>query len=340
MYTIGAPLIPFNSATPGVCPTDGSIHPSQDFATTDINTKLNQWEMTDDTQQPPLDRGCYLIGDLNSANLCPTATGTTLLPPIPNGPNNPKHIGDLLDPLGVSWCHYSENFTTAEVDCSAGSTVSYKPTGWNPHMQPFNHFSTFSSQTSSYWTTHQKDALTDFFPALNSGKLENVTWYRPTSFYCYGFGNNSPRDAAGWMDQFVSQVQASSLWQQKRLAVIFTFANANGLFDHVPPYVGDNYGPGLRVPTILMSPYHVVGSTASQAVDSTPLEHYSIIKMLARRFGVQQSALQAMWGNTRYMAAGDMTQAFKGNGNGASHLAAPSALFAALVALLAVVMVL
>lgn len=135
MYTIGAPLIPFNSATPGVCPTDGSIHPSQDFAATDINTKLNQWEMTDDTQQPPLDRGCYLIGDLNSANLCPTAAGTTLLPPIPNGPNNPKNIGDLLDPLGVSWCHYSENFTTAEVDCSPTSTVSYKATGWNPHMQ-------------------------------------------------------------------------------------------------------------------------------------------------------------------------------------------------------------
>ena len=93
--------------------------------------------------------------------------------------------------------------------------------------------------------------------------------------------------------------------------VIFTFANANGLFDHVPPYVGDAYGPGLRVPTIIMSPFHKVGSTAGVPVDSTPYEHYSIFKMLARRFGVSQSALQSIWGTTRFMAAGDLTSVFK-----------------------------
>ena len=139
------------------------------------------------------------------------------MPTIPNGPGNPKHIGDLLDQQGVSWSYYSENLVAAEALCDAGQ--NYRPTGWNPHMQPFNHFSTFASQTSSYWTTHQKDGLTQFFPALNASTLEAVTWYRPESTYCYGFGNASPAVAAQWMDAFVANITATQLWQQNKLMV-------------------------------------------------------------------------------------------------------------------------
>ena len=49
----------------------------------------------------------------------------------------------------------------------------------------------------------------------------------------------------------------------------------------MPPYAGDRFGPGLRVPTLLVSPLHSGGY-----VNSNPYEHLSIIKMLQRRFGL------------------------------------------------------
>ena len=69
-------------------------------------------------------------------------------------------------------------------------------------------------------------------------------------------------------------------------ALIITYDEFGGFFDHVAPPAGaaagdraDFFGPGTRVPAILVSPYAKRGT-----IDSTELETTSILKLIAERF--------------------------------------------------------
>ena len=329
LYLAGTGPVPFNASTPGQCPASvqALAQSSNNFAPVNSSGVL-----TDPTAQPGLSCDCWLIGDLNSANLCPGSG--LLLPPIPAGPSRPAMFGDLADLAGVSWAWYSEDLLGAEaVNCTQSGQRQF-----NVHEQPFQHFSTFTSPTDPYWTQHQQDGNA-FFPKLYSGQLEQVTWYAPAQTHDFGVSNNGPAQGTAFLDAFMANITAAPLWQQGKLGVIVTFSDANGMFDHVAPYVGDRFGPGLRVPTIFVSPFHNRSNNA--AVNSQPFEHYSIHKMLARRFGIPQSSLQTMWGQTRFLAAADLTASFPTSGssstpsqpiNGASQRSAGAALLLATLA--------
>ena len=302
MYTVGAATPPYDSANPGVCPpsiANQSSAAAGIFAPVTFNGST--WILSDPSFQPSLSRDCYLIGDVVSPNLCADA-GDLVFPLIPNSVSNPKHFGDLADGAGLSWAYYSENFTLSEnTDCKVKD-------GWNRHESSLQHFSTFNVLNSTYWLQHQKDS-SQFYSALASGSLEQVTWYRPNQYHDYGFSNNDPAAGAALVDSFFASVYASPLWQQGQLGVLVAFSDANGMFDHVPPYVGDRFGPGVRVPAFFVSPYHN-RTMQPTGVNSSPYEHYSYFKMLARRFGIASSSLQAMWGTPRFLAAADLTSSF------------------------------
>ena len=136
----------------------------------------------------------------------------------------------------------------------------------------------------------------------------------PSQVEDFGWSNNSPAAGNAFVDAFVANITASALWKANKLAIIYTWVGPSGLMDHVAPPRGDSYGPGGRVATIFMSPFH---TSASKAINSDVYEHYSIYKMIARRFGMDPtgSILKGIWGNARYMAAADLTMSFPGNGN-------------------------
>jgi len=77
----------------------------------------------------------------------------------------------------------------------------------------------------------------------------------------------------------------------------------------VPPYAGDVYGPGVRVPLVVISPYHRSGG-----VNSQKYEHLSIIKMIQTRFGLSQTGGQdgynPLMGQARDQAARDLANSF------------------------------
>ena len=67
------------------------------------------------------------------------------------------------------------------------------------------------------------------------------------------------------------------------MAVIVTYDENGGFWDHVaPPHGpgwGDRFGPGTRIPALVISPY------ARRAfVDPTSYDTTSIIKFITRRF--------------------------------------------------------
>ena len=69
-----------------------------------------------------------------------------------------------------------------------------------------------------------------------------------------------------------------------------------------------SFGPGLRLPFVVASPYHVSGG-----VNKDPYEMYSMFKMIGRRFGVADQELINLWGQSRFTAARDLTASFPGS---------------------------
>lgn len=81
------------------------------------------------------------------------------------------------------------------------------------------------------------------------------------------------------MADVINELIASSSW--KSSAMFFTYDEGGGFFDHVAPPQVDAYGLGIRVPTLVVSPYARRGYVSGQLY-----EHGSILKFIERRFGL------------------------------------------------------
>jgi acid phosphatase len=67
--------------------------------------------------------------------------------------------------------------------------------------------------------------------------------------------------------------------QWSKMAIIVTYDENGGFWDHVAPPVRDRWGPGTRVPTLIISPFAKKGY-----VDHTQYDTTSILKLIATRF--------------------------------------------------------
>ena len=105
------------------------------------------------------------------------------------------------------------------------------------------------------------------------------------------------------LKSYMDAIYASSYWKAGTMMVIISFSDSDGLYDHVPPYTGDSYGPGGRVPTIVVSP-----DTAGGQVNSQPYETASWLRMLGTRFNVNAASL--FMNSARQTAANDFTNIF------------------------------
>jgi acid phosphatase len=94
------------------------------------------------------------------------------------------------------------------------------------------------------------------------------------------------------------------------MLIVVTFDENGGWWDHVAPPKGDRWGPGTRVPAILISPHMKKGHVEHSVYDTG-----SIMRFLNRRFklatlpGVTMRD-QAMRANAGF-APGDLTEALQ-----------------------------
>lgn len=80
--------------------------------------------------------------------------------------------------------------------------------------------------------------------------------------------------------ELIERVKNSFYWEET--AVIVTYDDFGGWYDHVPPPVVDRWGPGGRVPMLLVSPYARKGF-----VEHTPYDTTSILKFIEWRYGLE-----------------------------------------------------
>lgn len=178
-------------------------------------------------------------------------------------------IGDRLSEKNVSWAWYSGGWTNA----LAGTP---DPT-FQFHHQPFAYFATYADGTAAK-TAHLKDE-TEFLAAAQAGTLPAVSFVKPL-----GANNEHP----GYADiltgenhvlQLINAVRNGPNW--KDAAIVITYDENGGFWDHVAPPTVDKWGPGTRVPALIISPFAKKGY-----VDHTTYETASILALIEKRYAL------------------------------------------------------
>jgi len=225
----------------------------------------------------------YVVNTSQTVNT-PHAASMPVERLVPN--QSAPTIGDRLSAAGVSWAWYSGGWN----DALAGRPDP----SFQFHHQPFAYFANYADGTPAK-AQHLRDE-TEFLGALRDGTLPSVSFVKPL-----GIENEHPMTSTvargeQHLDDLMRAIQASRYWNQ--VAVIITYDENGGYWDHVAPPVVDRWGPGARVPTVIVSPWARRGF-----VDHTIYDTTSILTFIERRWGLRPLG-------TRDAAAADLTNAF------------------------------
>jgi acid phosphatase len=190
--------------------------------------------------------------------------------PLP--PQTLPTIGDTLSAKGVSWKWYAAGWNAAQEDRKQiyGGEVDFQP-----HHQPFNYFLRFAPGTADR-ARHLKDG-DDLMADIKAGTLPQVSFYKPSGKLNQHPGDANVMEGDIHLADIVAKLKASPQW--KHMAIIITYDENGGFWDHVAPPKGDRWGPGSRIPAIIISPYAKKGF-----VDHTPYDTTSIAQFLTHRF--------------------------------------------------------
>lgn len=199
-------------------------------------------------------------------------------------------IGDRMDAAKISWKWYSGGWDDA---------IAGKPDAlFQFHHQPFAYFESYADDTPAHQMAkaeHLRDE-TDFMSDIANGTLPQVSFWKPI-----GEDNEHP----GYSDlatgekhvmDIIDALKGGPQW--KDMAIIVTYDEHGGQWDHVPPPKVDRWGPGSRVPAIVISPY-----AKTAFVDHTKYETASILATIEHRFTLEPLT-------DRDAHAADMSNAF------------------------------
>jgi phospholipase C len=200
-------------------------------------------------------------------------------------------IGDRLSAKHLSWAWYSGGWNNA----LAGTPDPL----FQFHHQPFIYFANYADGTAAK-AEHLRDE-TEFFTAAQAGRLPAVSFIKPL-----GPDNEHP----GYADMVTGEQHTLDLINAVRngpdwdhTAIIITYDEHGGFWDHVAPPVVDRWGPGSRVPAIIISPF-----AKRHHVDHHRYDTTSILALIERRWHLKPLS-------SRDAAAGDLTDAFDFRGH-------------------------
>jgi len=204
---------------------------------------------------------------------------------VPNQTN--PTIGDRLSGKGINWKWYSGGWD----DALAGHADPL----FQYHHQPFAFYANYADGTAAK-AAHLQDEK-NFFNDLKTGGLPAVSFIKPLGPDNEHPGYTNLTRGQQHVADIVQAVQNSPYW--KNSVIIVTYDEHGGRWDHVAPPVIDRWGPGVRVPAIIISPFAKRGF-----VDHTQNETVSILKLIEERFGLEPL-------NSRDANANDLLEAFE-----------------------------
>jgi phospholipase C len=127
------------------------------------------------------------------------------------------------------------------------------------------------------------------------GYLADVSFVTPSGLESDHSGRNNG-SGPSWVASIVNQIGQSKYWNDT--AIIITWDDWGGWYDHVPPTLFNSYELGFRVPMIVVSPY-----AKPNYVSHVPYEFGSILKFIEETFGLASL-------NTTDVRAADLSDCF------------------------------
>jgi phospholipase C len=180
-------------------------------------------------------------------------------------------LPDLLEDAGVSWKYYMG------------------PAPFYDVMRMIRHV-----RFGPMWE-HVEDASA-FLSDLRAGDLPAVSWLMPPVDVSDHPGYNGICPGENWTVRILNALMRSPEW--KHMAVVLTWDDFGGFYDHVPPPHVDLYGMGPRVPAIVISPWARPGF-----IDHELMEFASVLKLIETIFDLPSLT-------KRDRNANDMLEAF------------------------------
>ncbi|WP_316898222.1 acid phosphatase [Ralstonia edaphi] len=256
------------------------------------------------TMQPPYQPSGNAVASGNAAYADPTKATT-----LPK--QSTTNIGDLLTARGVDWAWYAGAWNAALADApNATRSVIYSGAiQFQPHHQPFNYFSRFDPATTSgaaERAAHLRDYDAAFLQDAAAGKLPAVTFYKPQGNLNQHPGYANVADGDAHIANVIAQLQKSPQW--KNMVIVVTYDENGGFYDHAPVPKADRWGPGTRIPAIIVSPFAKKGF-----VDHTQYDTASVLRLITHRFdlptlpGIKQRDAALVSNGNKPM--GDLTNA-------------------------------
>jgi phospholipase C len=229
-------------------------------------------------------------------------------------------IGDRLTAAGVDWSWYSGGWANANGDVNDPGYTNQKtpaatPTGCSDpnvdtgvragvpvaawprcpdalfqyHHQPFNYYANYAPGTPG--RAHLQDEVDFENLAQSSTKkdcnLKPVSFIKPVGEENEHPGYASEPNGNDHLVELLQKIEASGC--KDDTMVVVTYDEFGGQWDHVsPPGQGNNngphdvWGPGTRIPAIILSP-HIKGKFV---VDSAEHDTTSILATIEHRYGL------------------------------------------------------
>jgi phospholipase C len=187
---------------------------------------------------------------------------------------NVEVLPDLLQAKGISWKEYRGNTT------------------WVQPLREVRHVR-FSSMYKNVVPN------TRFVTDVQSGRLPQVSWLTPP----VPLSDHPPHSICqgeNWLVDTLNTLMRSKYWSST--AVVVTWDDFGGFYDHVPPPHVDLYGLGPRVPAMVISPWAKRG-----LIDHDQMDFASVLKFIETVFDLP--SLTARDGK-----ANDMLSAFDFSG--------------------------
>ncbi len=251
----------------------------------------------------------------------PYAPGTAdarRLPPLTN-----TTIGDELSAKRVDWAWYAGGWDDAAgvVDGPGWTNGSTAGTCANPrtvtgavypncpdktfqfHHQPFSYFGNYAPGTAAR-AAHLRDEV-EFIGAAKAGTLKPVSFVKPIGENNEHPGYASERTGSNHLVELIKAIESGP--EARSTAIVVTYDEFGGQWDHVSPptrpRVSDGFGPGTRIPALVISPTLARRFT----VDHTQYDTTSIIATIERAYGLKPLA-------GRDRAVADLTRDVAGAG--------------------------
>ncbi len=209
-------------------------------------------------------------------------------PDLPNVlvPQTHEHIGDKLSKKNIDWAWYAGAWQ-ATLEQFKDSDGIPKIPNFQYHHQPFNYFKQQGPENRTERDKRLRDGglgeeagTNKFFADAQAGKLPAVTFYKPQGNLNMHAGYADVASGDRHITRALKVLQESPQW--KNMVVVVTVDENGGWWDHVAPPKGDRWGPGTRVPAIVVSPFARKGM-----VDHTVYDTASILRLITRVFQLE-----------------------------------------------------